>query len=308
MSKKSKNCLVTFTILLIISVCSFSSFFGGVTIGIIVNDEKSTPSDQQIVEKKVYYEDESTQRYFDENSDAEIYEQLLSDAEDHFTFTYEVENKKQFKDDADFILANLEYNHSRLAVKFNINITEKIEILLVDDLDTFGDDLGVELEGPYSHHAFSLGTDLIEIYINPIFTIDKFDLANIMAHELVHIYQFNINEDISYYDINWMDANWYIEGMAESLAVPNEDPIIHKDIYEKVEDVNDLNNLLDSVDPENYLIGYQASELFFTYLSDTYGEERLLSLLDNSTDFNKKFESEFGLAPDEAFLDWIETL
>lgn len=317
MNKPLKNCLLASFLLIIISSCSAASIIAGYAVGKSESGEdKSTTSDSgtsisaDIREKPVYYEQGTTQRYFDENSPSDVYQKLISDSANHFTFEFKVQDVNRFTKDKDFILANLENQYSRLSIKFNAEIPDKITIRLVDDLNVFQDDLDTILigAGVTTYSAFSFGTDLIEIYINPVFTIEKFELTHTLAHELIHIFQKQLNDDISSYNPYWSNASWFIEGMAEGFAYPNETALIHKDVYEVIPNTSALEDLVTSNNSEEYMIGYDAVELFFLYLSNTYGEEKMISLVKCTTYFDQCFTQTIGKSPDVTFPDWLQSL
>ncbi|MFC1780069.1 basic secretory protein-like protein [Patescibacteria group bacterium] len=307
MKNKSKTCIFIFFTILIVFACSATSLGSGIIIG--RNDkEEETSSPATITEKIVYYEQTTSQRYFDENSDLDTFNKLLTDAQSHFTFQFNVSDENIFDEDKDFLLANLENQYSRLSVKFNKNITEKITIKFVDDLDVFSEDLGTTFSEISGYSAFSLGGDFIEIYVNPLYTSDKFQIAHTVSHELVHIFQYQVNDSITMYDARWASVNWFIEGMAEGFSYPNEDSLIHSEVYKTIPDIESLNSLISSRIPQDYMIGYDAVELLFVYLSETYGEEKMIQLVKTRANFDDNFNNAIGKSIDEVYNDWLEQL
>jgi len=309
MNKKLKTCLLLLLIVATIISCSSISFFFGIisemddTDNIDTNDEQ--PSEiTTITEKQVYYEQENTQRYFDEESPGDVYQKLINDASQHFEFEYSVNNVEDYEKDENFMLANIEHQYSRLSVLFNTELSNKVTIKLVDDFDQFKDDMGVDYDSDFvTHSGYALGNDFIEIYINPLLTIDKFSLAETCSHELVHSFQNELN-----YYIHSYVPTWYMEGMAEGLSFPQEDSIIHQDILEKVPNLDTLESFITSALYKEYSIGYDVCELFFLYLKDTYGDEFIINLIKIDTNFDLNFKNQIGIYPDNAYLDWIEQL
>jgi len=304
MKKGLKTCLIiSLFILFSISCASFSALLGYI-LGTSQQSEEKITEKETIIEKQVYYEKEGAERYFDEDSNKKEFQKLLSDAEDHFTFTYEVQNQKDFEKDRDFILANLEHQYSRLSILFQTETSVKITVILTDDLEQFKEDLNLDTESgivPYS--AFAIGNDKIEIYINPLFTADKFDIAHTISHELVHIFQSQVNTYISLFH-----PDWFIEGMAESFAFPSEEVLIHGSIYKEVPDLDMLDSVIRSPQAENYLVGYDASHMFFLYLLDKYGEDKMIQLVQVESNFETNFTRIVGIAADDAYATWLKTL
>lgn len=318
MNKTFKNCLLASFLIVILLSCSTTSIIIGISIGktqgilpdSLTTTDGDTASTTDITEKPIYYEQGTTQRYFDENTPSDVYQKLISDSANHFTFEFKVQDQNQFLEDKDFILANIENQYSRLTAKFDTEISLKITIRLVDDLDVFQDDLDTTLIGPgvTPYSAFALGDDLIEIYINPLMTTEKFDIAHTVSHELVHVFQYFVNNSMTTNNPDWASAIWFVEGMAEGFAYPNEEALIHDDIYQAIPDISALNSVIDSNDAEEYMIGYDAVELFFLYLSDTYGEDEMIQLAKCQTSFNQCFTQTIGKAPDAAYGEWLGTL
>jgi len=315
MNKTFKTCLIASFLCVMLASCSGAAFFIGISIGKSqIDDTERTTTQQegstQIKETPVYYDQNASQRYLDENSPSDVYQKLIQGAQNHFSFEFQVEDQLQFANDKDFILANLENQYSRLSVKFNTEVSKKIRIKLVDDLEVFQEDLNTMLVGSgiTTYSAFALGSDLIEIYVNPFYTTEKFELAHTLSHELVHIFQYKVNDQISSYNASWAYANWFIEGMAESFAYPNEEAIIHGDAYQIIPDTSALNDLITSNDSSEYMIGYDAVKLFFLYLSDTYGENKMIEITKCTTNFDQCFNQIIDTDPDVAYTKWIETL
>ena len=195
---KTKTCLLIFFSFLILLSCSAISLFSGIYIGRSdEQDETSVTTKDTVTEQPVYYASTSSERYIDKDSDLETFNSLLSDSQLHFTFEFNVQDEQQFEEDRQFILANIENQYSRLSVKFNKTITNKITVKLVDDIEVFSNDLGTDTLDISGFSAFSLGGDLIEAYINPVYTEDKYAIAHTLSHELVHIFQYQINNEIS---------------------------------------------------------------------------------------------------------------
>jgi len=80
MDKKLKTCLITIVLITILSITSISCLAGGIFIGMVIKEEEINGSDAEatieteIVEKLVYINQDSSQRYIDENNltEAEI--------------------------------------------------------------------------------------------------------------------------------------------------------------------------------------------------------------------------------------------
>jgi hypothetical protein len=306
---KTKTCLLIFFSFLILLSCSAISLFSGIYIGRSdQEDETSIVTKDTVTEQPVYYASTSSERYIDKDSDLETFNSLLSDSQLHFTFEFNVQDEQQFEEDRQFILVNLENQYSRLSVKFNKTITNKITIKLVDDIEVFSSDLGTDTLDISGFSAFSLGGDLVEAYINPVYTEDKYAIAHTLSHELVHIFQYQINNEISKYTVTWSGADWFIEGMAEGFSYPNEDSLIHSDVYKTIPDVSTLNSLVDSYDPDAYTIGYDVAELFFLYLTRTYGEDKMVNLVGCKTSFNTCFNQQIGESPQDVFSQWLGTI
>jgi hypothetical protein len=296
---------------IILGSCSIISFIGGYSIKQIddigldnLNNQLADTDNTQIVESPVYYEKLTEERYIDEDSSNEIYQKLIQDSSKHFTFEINALGKDQFQDDQDFILANLENQYLRLSVKFNTQVATKIRVLLIDNSDMYETDLGIDYENtviPFA--AFASGTDLIEIFINPTFTLDKFELARTLSHELVHIFQHQ-NNSLTYYYI----PDWYIEGMAEEFSYPKEYPLIHKDIYREIPDIEELNSLISSPSQEDYMIAYDTAFLYTQYLNINYGEEKLIKLLKCNSVFEQCFTNTLGVSINKSFQSWLNTL
>jgi len=306
MNTKTKNCLLSLFVVFTLFLCSISSFFTGIIVGdsqdtdILIDDETETVFN----EVPVYYEQETSQRYFDENSPQDIYLDLINDSTQHFSLEYSVSNSAYFTKDKDFILANLEHQYSRLSVIFDTEISSIITVKLEDDFLQFQDHLGISYDSEFvTHSGYALGNDLIELYINPLSTVDKFYLAQTCSHELVHIFQYELNDYSAYYL-----PTWFVEGMAEGLSFPQEKPLIHKDITEKVTDITSLESFVSSPFYIEYTIGYDACKLFFLYLLDTYGEETLIELTEIQHDFDEGFNNQLGLYPNDAYQNWLNTL
>jgi hypothetical protein len=314
MNKTFKNCLLASFLLVIFTSCSAVSIIAGYSIGTSQKEDQTTGgtggSTTDISEKPIYYEQGTPQRYLDENSPSDVYQKLISDSRDHFTFEFKVQDQNQFQKDRDFISANIENQYSRLTVKFDTEISNKITVRLVDDLDVFQDDLDTMLIGPgvTPYSAFALGDDLIEIYINPLMTTEKFDLTHTISHEMVHVFQYYINDTMSTYNPNWTNATWFIEGMAEGFAYPNEEALIHDDIYQQIPDISALNSIVDSNNAEEYMVGYDAVELFFVYLSETYGEDKMIQMVECQISFDQCFTQIIGKNPNTAYSEWLQTL
>ena len=277
----------------------------GFSLGKLQSVEEDTLIEKQIItEQPIYYEQSTPQRYFDKNSPSDVYQTLLQDAISHFDFEFDVKNVQQFQEDKDFILANLEHQYSRLAVKFDTEPSSKILVRLVDDINVFKEDLGIDFKVSIaSYSAFALGGDQIEIYINPLFTVDKFDIAQTISHELVHLFHYQVNDSNALYN-----PDWFIEGMAEGFSYPREEPLIHEDIYKAIPDLLTLDYLIRSPNPEDYTIGYDTAELFFIYLVETYGEEKVIQLAKCTTTFDEVFTQQIGVTPDAAYNTWLNTL
>lgn len=311
MNKKLKTCLFIIVLITILFITAVSCLAGGVFIGMFISEEEANGSDTatttetEIVEKIVYINQESSQRYIDENSPEDIYQQLLEDSNDHFTFVFDVLNETQYAEDKNFILVNLENQYSRVSTIFDQEIDTKIEVKFTDDIDQFETDLNFDYEEDPSFAAFAQGGVLIEIYINPYVTVEKFELASTLSHELVHTYQAYINTYI-FSDI----PIWYYEGMAEAYAYPNEDVIIHEEIYINISTVEDLSTKLDSPVAEEYVVGYDGAELFYNFLVEKYGDEKAISLAEDvyPKTFHTYFLEVIGITPNQAFTDWLATL
>lgn len=310
MNKSAKSCFLASFLILIFLSCAGAALFTGISIGKTQNRGDTTTQVGEITEKTIYYPQENAQRYFDENTPTDVYQKLIQDSTQHFVFEYKVADSSQFKKDKSFILANLENQYSRLAVKFNIEISQKITVRVVDDLEVFQEDLDTILigSGVTTYSAFSLGTELIEVYISPPYAIEKFDLARTLSHELVHIFQLQINGQISAYSVPWASASWFLEGMAEGFAYPNEEALVHKEAYQIIPNTSALNDMINSRDSAEYMIGYDVVELFFLYLSETYGEDKMIQLLKCQSNFDQCFAQTTGKSPDTAYSEWLETL
>lgn len=316
MSKSLKNCLLASFLVIILISCSGISAIAGYSIGKYQQDETGQTTTEQgkttteITEKSVYYEQTTSQRYFDENSPADVYQKLISDSANHFTFEFAVQDQTQFLSDKDFILANLENQYSRLSVKLDTEISNKITVKLTDDLEAFQSDLNTLLvgEGITTYSAFALGTDLIEVYLSPVYIVEKFELAHALSHELVHVFHYQINDTVSAYSTTWAYADWFIEGMAEGFSYPNEEAIIHGDAYQIIPDTSALNDLITSNDSAEYMVGYDAVELFFLYLANAYGEDKMIQIAKCKTNFDSCFATATGLSPDAAYATWLQTL
>lgn len=311
MDKKLKTCLLIIVLITILSITSISCLAGGIFIGRFISEKETSGSDTvtttetEIVEKPIYINQEGSQRYIDENSPEDVYQQLMEDSNDHFSFAFDVQDETKYEEDKNFILVNLENQYSRVSTIFDQEIDIKIEVKLTDDIDQFETDLNFDYEEDPSFAAFAQGGVLIEIYINPFVTVDKFELASTLSHELVHTYQVYINTYI-FSDI----PIWYYEGMAEAYAYPNEDVIVHEEIYMNISTVEDLSAKLDSPVAEEYVVGYNGAELFYNYLVEKYGDEKAISLADDV--YPKTFDTYFleviGITPNQAFTDWLATL
>lgn len=307
MNKNLKNCLIGFSVLFILFACSgISMFFGFVLSGTYDHPNSQKETVEKIVEKPVYIEQETSQRYIDENSPVEVYDKLLQDSKNHFTFTYKVNEEKQFQTDKNFILVNLENQHSRLSIKFNRQVNHKIQVVLTDTIDQYEDDLEFSYDADYpTSAAFAQNNDLIEIFINPKASIDKFYLANTLSHELVHIYQYTTNEMIY-----WDAPDWYLEGMAEYFAYPKEEPLVHSDTYKKIRSLDMVNQLILSPSPEEYSVGYDTAHLFFGYLVENYGDSKIIQLENFSfpTMFDENFKQIIGIDSEVLFDQWIQSI
>jgi len=219
MNKKTKTCLFVLLLFFIVSTCSSISLIFGIYIEKNQSQENNKAT-VEIEEQPVYYNQTSPIRYIDEDINPDTFNTLLNSSEIHFKFEYDTDqDEDKYTKYINFILVNLENQYSRLSVKFDTTISEKISVILTDDLDMFQEDLNLIIDNsgivPYS--AFALGNELIEIYINPLYTADKFDIAQTCSHELVHIFQYQINNSIALNDPNWASAHWFIEGMAEGF-------------------------------------------------------------------------------------------
>lgn len=305
MNKKLKSCIIFLCIWTTFLVCSGVFFVAGMSIGQLQEKEETVVETHDYSEKTVYYSQLTTERYIDKETSGEIFSKLLVSSYSHFTIDFEGTEGKQFEDDGNFILVNLENQYSRLSTKFDISINEKITVRITEDLSKFQEDLNIffEVETIVPYSAFALGGDLIEVYINPLFTIDKFEVAHTLSHELVHIFQYQYNNDISLHHPKWL-----IEGMAESFSFPNEDVLIHPKIYEKIKNLSVLDSLVDSVEPENYTIGYDSAELFISYLVEKYGEENIIRLLEKTYTFDSHFTTIIGQDSEKVYQEWLETL
>ncbi len=306
MNKKLKTCLISLLFIFILFICSISSFFSGLLVQDYEDSDTTNETETETIisEKPVYYQQETSQRYFDEESPEDVYENLITDSQEHFLFEYSVNNTEYFQKDRNFILANMEHQYSRLSSIFDTEISTVITIRIEDDFLQFQEDLGITYDAEFvTHSGFALGNDLIELYINPLSSIDKFDLAQTCSHELVHIFQYELNDYSSYYL-----PNWFIEGMAEGLAFPQEKAIIHKKIIEKVPDIDTLDLFVSSPFYIEYSIGYDGCELFFLYLLETYGQSPLVELIKTQNNFDTSFYQLIGLYPDDAYQNWLGTL
>lgn len=308
MNKNLKNCFAFLTTLIIISICSLSSGISGLFFGFVVSEDqnKQRCENQEIVEKEVYITQETTERYIDQDSPGDVYNKLLQNSAQHFTFEFRVKNEKQFYDYRDFILVNLENQYSRLSAKFDIELSSKVKVVLVDDIDVYENNLEFDYDIEISEFAaYAKGDDFIEIYQNPRISYSKFEIARLISHELVHTFQFNAKKYASY-DI----PRWFLEGTAEALSYPNEEPIIVKDILNTASDLDSMSELLLDENPERFVVGYDTSHLFVNYLILQYGEETVIDLLKFSypTKFDDHYVKIIGHEVEKDYDKWIETL
>ncbi len=286
---------------LLIAFSSISATFGYIIGYKTYFNQIKKYNGNDIVEKTVYLPQDYS-FYIDKNAPGEIFQTLLSDSQNHFTFTFNVSNQHQFEDYRDFVLANLENQYSILSAKFNIEIPIKIEIILIDDRNTYEKSLNRSYEqDTLTFAAFARGNQKIMIYQNPNMSFSKYQITKLISHELVHCFQYTLNNNPT--------PSWFLEGIAQAYSYPKEEPILLADAKSKIPNLETLDKKLSSKYREDYSIGYNSAELFTKYLIDKYGEEKItnLFLFDFFTKFENHFEETLGISPEEAYAEWLNT-
>jgi hypothetical protein len=276
-----------------------------------VNTQTQIKIEKIIEEKPVYITQNSEARYVDQESASDVFNKLLTDSAKHFTFEYKVADPIQYKNYQDFVLVNLENQYARLSAKFDIEMKLRLKVILVDDFSTFKKDVEIEFtDEPTLMAVFYSKDQRIEIFVpKKQLSIDKFLLASVSSHEMVHAFQYTKYSNVF---IKKDALIWLYEGMAEDWKYPKEDSLIRKDLTSGVKSLADLNSKLTSSLQDDISVGYAVSGEFFKYLEQTYSEAKLVKIFDNSLtrnmwnkDFNDTFKNNTGILPEQAFQTWL---
>ncbi len=175
---------------------------------------------------------------------------------------------------------------------------------MTDDIKSFEKEINRDLDDVYlPYAAYALGSKMITVYTNPSYSIDKFDMAHTLSHELVHIFHHQINP---FAQLN--TPYWFIEGLAESLAYPRENSYIHNDIEKFAPNLDSISKKLKSSDAEEYMTAYDVADLFVEHLIAKYGEEKIISLTNLENSLENDFKKMTGVKVSKVYQKWLRKL
>jgi len=298
MSKTFKILISSCSFLIIVSFTAVSCFISGLFVDRISQGNVTK-------NESTYYVAGDPSLYLDPTIDSELFNDFLAKSQDHFYIEYETDKPEMFQEDVNFILANLENQYSLISQSFGVILNSKIKIVISDDFSDYEENLDADFENDeYDIAAYAYGSNYIEIYLNPNLSIDKLRLLKTISHELVHTFQFSISYGVSSL------PEWFIEGTAESLSYPKNNPIVHSDIKNEIPNLSILNKKINSETTVDYVLGYDIACSFITYVINLKGEEEFQTLLNVGyfDNFDNEFEKIYGKNPDETYDQWLETL
>ncbi len=138
------------------------------------------------------------------------------------------------------------------------------------------------------------------------------DLRHVIRHEMVHVFQARKGAHLKHVHPGgheWISPLWFTEGLAEFWSGPwsAEGDLVVRDLL--------LNGLLAGDQPLDRFGGsfptYKLGQSFFGYLADTYGEDRVVELLENEwkyPNFQTAFRNVYGISFPDAVNGWRESL
>lgn len=207
----------------------------------------------------------------------------------------------------------LENAHARIADALRFELTHTVPVFLYDSPNDFIDtDLTFEVL-PSGVAGF---TEVFKNRIAVPFPGSYADFRHVLAHELVHAFQFNILygdfwESLFMRPFLYSPPLWFMEGMAEALSHGGLDAETDVLLREAVlsgqmptlRELDDLGRL----PPQKYVFVYKGGQSFLLWLEETYGPGRMGELLKSfrqTRDMAKSFELVVGRRLEELDREW----
>lgn len=244
-------------------------------------------------------------RQYIEPTDSIENETLAESAAINFYIDFhEDTDRNMYEYETEFIRLNLEYEYQQLRARLGQELLIQTEILITDQQEVYEDVYGFDYTEKLPYAGLST-QDRMVILIAPDKSYDKEGLNSLLAHELVHLFQFQANNQISKYPL------WFVEGGAEYFSSSQHYPIYTSKQIEKFNTLTALEEKMADQEVEVVMDAYNTSHLFLRYLVDQYGEDTLSSVMfptDGAIAFEDSFANSFGSTPDTLYRSWVNSL
>lgn len=316
-----KKALIIISAVAVLFVCSSSALGLGVYIGLANADKysqsngssssASSSAESSAPNDPIYItgEKDNNLSYLPSDLSADAKQDLLEGYNDHFVVSYDVTQEAKYK--AFFGLyeemfqINIENARRQLEGVFGVPQDMKISITVTDSLSKFRD---------YSYLIWPDGTKFAGIVdgetnkmyllLTQDYIIEQEELIDLVAHEMVHVFQNLVSPEITYYD--W-PPRWFDEGMADHFRTG--DHTLPMDPGDNIPQT--LGGLEDSFSGYSDLelnSVYNYAAIFYSYLEEKYGREALIAVYDDVDEgyFDNIYEQHFGIAPDLEYNNWLE--
>lgn len=277
-------------------------------LGYMIIDALTTQDDQTISDIQNLFNYDEPRTYIDPDIDEES-EYLLDRSIDNFRLIYDTGTEEGKLDQyVPFILANLQQNYEELSVKFNSEIPDQIAVVLTEEQDWYEIELGFDYDQELPYAGLTTYRRIVLLITEDLSGYEN-DFNDLLKHELVHIFQFEIFSDqlVTY-------PNWFLEGTAEYFSEAQIAPLYY---YPEANLFNNLDRLSDSFESGELYetsAAYLVSHEFIKFLVEQFGEEKIIELMLNQrqylnddyriADFEELFEIFFEQDCNFLYEEW----
>lgn len=247
-----------------------------------------------------YHQDKD---YIDPESDPNL-ESILEESEENFTFKFNSGvSANSYLYEREFILANIQKDYEELGRKFGYELDYKVIISFTDSQEQYEKSFGRSYNYDLGYAGFTTYGE-IQLFVNPNGEYDRQDFKRLIAHELVHIYQFD-NDSFVFSGT----PTWFYEGSAEYFSDSPAYSLLTYKTATQIQTLEELDHAFASSDSDEGLSAYLVANHFIQYLADEYGEESVLEMINNGDyqDFETLFIDLYNRTPEKAFEEWIAT-